>query len=542
MALLLRLFIYLEVNTRMGEYLNPGNEAFRMIAEDIYVDKTGLIAYINDTINTPRKLTSFSRPRRFGKSFAAKMLCAYYDKGCDSRTLFDGLEISKSRSFGTYLNKFDVLYLDIVRFISNCMDKKNVVKDLQKRVNRELKANFPEIDGIDEMALPYVLSAIVEKTKKKFVIIIDEWDALFREAKDDLDLQEEYIQLLRGLFKAGPATDKTIAAAYMTGILPIKKYGTQSALTDFKEFTMTRPAKLAEYVGFTELEVKKLCEKYHMDFENMSMWYDGYSFSRIQHVYSPNSVMNAITNEEFGNYWTDSESYDSLKNYISMNYDGLRDAVISMLGGEAVRVRIGTFQNDITSFKNRDDVLTLLIHLGYLGYNATEKKVFIPNREVSEAFADAVNGDKWEDVAKLLRDSEDLLDATIRGDSDAVADALERVHDLNSSVLRYNNEASLSSAIMIAYYTARRFYKIIPEFPEGKGFADLAFVPGKDVDKPALIIELKYDKNANSAIRQIHDNRYDGDLKKYFGNLLLVGINYDKNARIKKHTCVIERI
>ncbi|MCD7955566.1 MAG: ATP-binding protein [Lachnospiraceae bacterium] len=529
----------------MGEYLNPGNEAFQNIVDDVYVDKTGLIAYVNSTINTPRKLTHFSRPRRFGKSFAAKMLCAYYDRSCDSHALFEGLKISKLKSFGTYLNKYDVIYLDMVRFISNSADKNAVVKDLQSRVIRELKQAFPEVESIDEPALPYMLSAIVARTKQKFIVIIDEWDALFREAKDNLALQEEYVQLLRGIFKGGPETDKTIAAAYMTGILPIKKYGTQSALTDFREFTMTRPAKLAKYVGFTEQEVKKLCRKFRMDFESMSAWYDGYCFNKVKHVYSPNSVMNALMNEEFGNYWTDSETYDSLKDYISMNYDGLRDAVISMLGGESVRIRIGTFQNDITSFKNKDDVLTLLVHLGYLGYDSVEKKVFIPNKEVAEAFADSVTGDKWEDVAELLRDSEDLLESTIRRDEDAVADALEKVHQLNSSVLRYNNEASLSSAIMIAYYTARRFYKIIPELPEGKGFADLAFWPGKGVDKPAMIIELKYDKDADTAIRQIHDNRYQGDLKKYFGNLLLVGINYDKDGKgknMKKHSCIIEKV
>lgn len=473
------------------------------------------------------------------------MLCAYYDRSCDSHALFAKLKISKTDSFETYINKFDVIYLDMVRFVSNCTDKKNIVKDIQTRIIRELKIEFPEIKDLEEPVLPYVLSAIVAKTNKKFIFIIDEWDALFREAKDDFGLQEEYVQLLRGIFKGGPETDKTIAAAYMTGILPIKKYGTQSALTDFKEFTMTRPAKLAQYVGFTESEVKKLCKKYHMDFENMNAWYDGYSFNRIQHIYSPNSVINAVTNEEFGNYWTDSESYDSLKNYISMNYDGLRDAIISMLGGKSVRIRIGTFQNDITSFKSKDDVLTLLIHLGYLGYDAAEKKVFIPNKEVAEAFADSVSGDKWEDVAELLQNSEDLLEATIRGDCSAVANALEKVHALNSSVLRYNNEASLSSAIMIAYYTARRFYKIIPELPDGKGFADLAFLPGKGVNKPAMIIELKYDKDADTAIKQIHDNRYGGDLKKYFGNLLLVGINYDKDATgesRKKHSCVIEKV
>lgn len=366
---------------------------------------------------------------------------------------------------------------------------------------------------------------------------------LFREAKHNDALQKEYVQLLRGLFKGGPSTDKTIAAAYMTGILPIKKYGTESALTDFLEFSMTHPAKLAKYIGFTEQEVRQLCDDYHMDFEKMSAWYDGYSFSRMQHVYNPNSVIKSVINEEYANYWTGSETYESLKNYISMNFDGLKDAIVAMLGGKEVRVTVSTFQNDVTTFKSKDDVLTLLIHLGYLGYHAKERRAFIPNQEVADAFSDAVRGDDWSDIGELLQESEDLLEATIRGDSDAVAEALERVHSANSSVLRYNNEASLSSAIMIAYYTARRFYKIVPEFPQGKGFADLVFLPRKDTDKPVMIIELKYDKDADTAIRQIHENRYDGDLKKYFGNLLLVEINYDTDAtgsNRKNHSCIIE--
>ncbi len=524
----------------MGIYINPGNEGFRIITNDIYVDKTGLIDYVNSTIDTPRRLTCFSRPRRFGKSFAAKMLSAYYDKSCDSRALFEGLEIAGKASFEKGLNRYDVIYLDITRFISVASSIKNVVRSIQSEVIEELRCVYPGAVGEDETILADALLHVTEKTGERFVIIIDEWDALFREAKGDEALQKEYVQLLRGLFKGGPSTDRTIAAAYMTGILPIKKYGTQSALTDFREFTMTKPARLAEYVGFTEQEVKKLCEDHGLEFEQMSAWYDGYFFSSVQHVYSPNSVMSAVYNGEFGNYWTQSETYESLKGYISMNFDGLKDSVIAMLGGGAVTVAIRTFQNDVTSFKSKDDVLTLLIHLGYLSYDEKKQKAFIPNQEVADAFADAIKGDKWEDVETLIRESEGLLEATLRGDSDAVAVALEKVHELNSSVLQYNNEASLSSAIMIAYYTARRFYKIVPEFPGGKGFVDLMFLPGKDTDRPAMLIELKYNQEADAAIRQIHEKRYDGDLKKYFGNLLLVGINYDRKT--KKHSCVIEKV
>lgn len=529
----------------MGEYLNPGNDGFETIRNGIYVDKTGLIDYINSTIYTPLKLTSFSRPRRFGKSFAAKMLCAYYDRSCDSRSLFEGLEISKKATFEKNLNQYDVIYLDITWFISTTNDVKNVVTDIQDSVISELKHEFPAYVSPEERSLSRVLSGIAVKTGNKFIVIIDEWDALFRENRDDVSLQKDYIRLLRGLFKGGATTDKMIAAAYMTGILPIKKYGTESALTDFREYTMTKPGRLAEYVGFTEAEVQRLCADCQMDFDDMRTWYDGYSFSRIGHVYSPNSVMNALQEGEILNYWTQTETFESLKEYIGMDYDGLKDAVIDMLGGNPVGVKISTFQNDMTSFNNRNDVLTLLIHLGYLAYDSKNRKARIPNLEVAEAFEDAVDTEKWGVVGEAISQSEHLLEATLHMEGDAVTKALEVIHGSVSSVLQYNNEASLSCAITIAYYTARRFYSIVRELPAGKGFADLAFIPGRGVDKPAMIVELKYDKDADTAIRQIHDNCYEGALKDYFGNLLLVGINYDKNAKgenAKRHSCLIEKV
>ncbi|MCD8118905.1 MAG: AAA family ATPase [Lachnospiraceae bacterium] len=531
----------------MGNYLNPGNDGFRQIRNGGYVDKTGLIKYINQTIETtPGRLTSFSRPRRFGKSFAAKMLCAYYDKSCDSGELFAGLEAEKAADFETYLNKFDVIYLDITWFIARARSRgENVVAGLQKAVIGELQTEFPGLIDEKEVFLPDALLSVAEKTGNKFIIIIDEWDALFREEKDDTELLENYVILLRGLFKGGTTTDKMIAAAYMTGILPIKKYGNESTLSDFQEYTMANPDALAPYVGFTEQEVLKLCAENGMDFEEMKFWYDGYSFKGVESVYNPNSVMSAIRRQSIRNYWISSSSYESLAFYISMDYKGLKQDVVRMLGGKSVRVKITTFQNDLTSLKSKDDVFTLLIHLGYLRYNENDKTVTIPNQEIADVFGDAVEGEGWDEIGEMIRESEDLLDATIRQDAVAVVEALEKVHNANSSVLRYNNEAALSSAIMIAYYTAKRIYKIVPEFPQGKGFAELVFLPRRGTDKPVLLVELKVDKNANSAIRQIHENKYEGDLKKYFGNLLLVGINYDKNARgkrAKRHTCVIEKV
>ena len=384
----------------MGMYVNIGNAGFRSIRKGLYVDKSGLIAFINRTLGTKEKLTCVSRPRRFGKSYATQMLCAYYDRNCDSRELFSDLEIAKDKTFEENLNKFDVIYLDVTWFISNVKNIKDTVSYLQEQVIQELCGIY-SFAG-EEHSLPIVLAKIAETAECKFIIIIDEWDALFREAKDDTDLQKEYIQLLRGLFKSS-LTDKMIEAAYMTGILPIKKYGTQSALTDFREYTMIQPKKLAKYVGFTEKEVKDLCRENDMDFEEARRWYDGYSFSKEHSIYSPNSVVQAISNEEWGDYWTETETYESLKYYIGMNEDGLRDAIISMLGGVRCKINTRTFQNDISNINSRDDVLTLLVHLGYLAYDSAQKEVYIPNQEVADEFKNAVEYSGWEGVSAALQ-------------------------------------------------------------------------------------------------------------------------------------------
>ncbi|MCD7745667.1 MAG: AAA family ATPase [Lachnospiraceae bacterium] len=383
----------------MGIYLNPGYAGFEEIRRDIYVDKTGLISFMNSLIGKPKPLVSFSRPRRFGKSYDANMICAYYDKSCDSRFLFEDLKIAKDTGFEQNLNQYNVITFDVTGFIADSKDNNTeIVPNIKNTLLEELRDDFPGCVDDGEKNLGKALYAVVSKGNAKFVFVIDEWDALFREYKNDKQLQEDYILFLRSLFKNKDTTSRTIAAAYMTGILPIKKYGTESALTDFKEYSMTRPGRLAEYVGFTEDEVKRLCDEYQMEFDDMQFWYDGYSFSRIKHVYSPNSVMNALQEEEIANYWTQTETLESLKKYIEINMDGLKDAIVLMVGGQRIPIDISTFQNDITSFRNKDDVLTLLIHLGYLAYDQKKKEVYIPNQEVTEAFQSAIKGGKWKIV------------------------------------------------------------------------------------------------------------------------------------------------
>lgn len=389
----------------MGIYLNPGNEGFQSaLRSQIYVDKTEMLEYTNSVLDTEQRYLCVSRPRRFGKSVTAEMLTAYYDRSCDSSELFKGRKIAEKEGYEQHRNQYDVLHMDIHSFRNQTSDTEGIVAVLQKAAIEELKECYPECFAEDISQLSFALSQINKINGKKFVIIIDEWDAVFREDKYDAKVQKEYIAFLQSLFKDAPSK-KFVKLAYLTGILPIKKYGTESALNNFDEFTMLEPDVLAEYVGFTEAEVRELYEKYHMDFEKARRWYDGYKLRDGLHIYNPKSVVDSIRRKRIGNYWTNTETYESLKSYINMNFDGLKDAVTKMLAGDACTVNPAKFQNDMTSFKSKDDILTLLVHLGYLSYDADCQKVFIPNEEVKSEFVNAMEDAGWEYAINAIQPS-----------------------------------------------------------------------------------------------------------------------------------------
>lgn len=523
----------------MGIYLNPNNDGFsESIRSRIYVDKTGLAAYTNELINTEEKYICISRPRRFGKSMALKMLAAYYSRGCDSRELFRGTVLESDASFAEHLNKYDVIFLNIQQFLVDEKEQ-SVTKYLEQEVLEELLAEYREYLSGQDKGLIGSLRRIYAKTGKKFIFLIDEWDCVIRERQDEEKLQKQYLDFLRGLLKDQPY----VALAYMTGILPVKKYGEHSALNMFWEYSMADPDVFEEYTGFTENEVQELCKRFDMDFSEMSHWYDGYRFSKFHHIYNPKSVVAAMKSHKFSNYWTSTETYEALKVYMDMNFDGLRSDIVKMLGGEHVRVNTLSFQNDMRTFRTKDDVLTLLIHLGYLGYIQETKEAFIPNREIAGEFENAMSAGGWAEVMRVLASSEKLLESTLRGDEKGVAEGLDKAHTEVASILTYNDENSLACAISLAYYSARKDYLMIRELPSGHGFADIVFLPlPNKKEKPALVIELKYDKSANAAIQQIKDRHYTQSLENYTGDILLVGVNYEKEHKDKPHSCRIERM
>ncbi len=524
----------------MGLYLNPGNEGFRTILKSEYVDKTGLIALVNHTLDTPGKLTCISRPRRFGKSYAAKMLCAYYDKTCDSAALFRGLAVSEDDSFRSHLNKYDVIYLDMTSVMEAAGDVNGVIEYIKKAIAREFsEAHY--ISGTEENFFEILLGA-VEITGNKLIFIIDEWDAVFREAKENEKLQKAYIDFLRALFKGSGFTDRVFAGAYMTGILPIKKYGTQSAISDFIEYTMLQPGEFTQYVGFEEEEVRILCNRHDMSFEQMKHWYDGYSFRGVSSVYNPNSVINALRFHEFGSYWSQSETFHSLAMYIDMDFEGLQQDIIQMLGGARIAVNVRTFQNDMVSVRSKDEVMTLLVHLGYLAYDREDKTVRIPNEEIRLEFKDAVETGSNTESSKILLNSERLLRDTIAGREGEVAKALKEAHDSGIAPLYYNDEQALRAIIKVAYISAVDHYIKIEELPSGHGYADVVFIPRRTAGftYPAMVIELKWNKTAESAMNQILDRDYPSALCSYGGEILAVGISYDEAT--KEHSCRIRRV
>ena len=528
----------------MGSYLNPGNFSFRgSLRSKIYVDKSELIAKTNEVLYTEQKYICVSRPRRFGKSMAANMLAAYYDRSENTEELFQNLSISKDRSYKENLNQYDVIKINMQEFLSMSETVEEMLQMLKDYLVSDFKEAFREIQFRDEKNLIQVMKDVFSHTRCPFVILIDEWDCLFREYKQNKEAQKKYLDFLRAWLK-----DKDyVALAYMTGILPIKKYGSHSALNMFTEYSMTNPREMAEYFGFTEVEVKKLCERFHRNFEETRAWYDGYELVTVDgeekicySMYSPKSVVDVMLSGVFDNYWNQTETYEALKSYIKLNFDGLKDAIIRMLAGERVQVNIGTFSNDMTSFQGKDDVLTLLIHLGYLSYHWPDKTVTIPNKEVSQEYINAISTMDWVEVTRSVEDSKMLLEALWNMDEKAVAAGIDKAHR-EISILQYNNENALSCTINLAFYFAREYYTIIRELPTGKGFADICFIPRKiHLDKPAVIIELKWDKTAQGAIRQIKEKQYVDALDEYRGELLLVGINYDKGT--KMHTCVIEQM
>ena len=521
----------------MGVYFNPNNESFTQAKNSmIYVDKTGLLEVLNRRLSTEDKCIAVSHARRFGKSHAAGMIDAYYSCGCNSSKLFENTKIATNADYKKYMNKYNVIHLDI----SSVWDfhKEDLIESIKERVCEDFHKEYGDTLNYDK-DLYLLIQEIYARTGITFVIIIDEWDCVIRNSEDK-ELVHKYLQFLHALFKS-EESKAFLALAYITGILPIKKIKDESALNNFREYTMLDSYPITEYYGFTEDEVRRLCEEYDMDFDTVKAWYNGYLIDGM-HMYNPNSVSMAMYKHRFDSYWRNTSSFASINTFITMNYAGLKDDIMTMLAGGMVMVETEAFQNDLSEINSKDDAITALIHLGYLGYDAERKSAYVPNYEVAKAFQMALKNGEWSEISEAISRCDELLMATIDGKADKVAEIIELAHETYTSILTYNDENSLSCVLTMAYFTAPAYYNVIREMPAGKGFADFVFIPRSNAGfRPAMVVELKYNQSADTAIKQIKENRYQGALAGYHDRILLVGVNYDAEGKDKKHhTCVIE--
>ena len=521
----------------MGTYLNPGNENFReMVNADIFVDKSMLLHETNNMLDTSDKYVCMARPRRFGKTYAGNMIAAYYSRGCDSRQIFDGLKIASDADYERRLNKYNVIYIDLNSEFQNADNKMNMLKELKREIKAEIVEQYPNAGVLRNHSLGKSVQHVYEKTGDTFIIIIDEYDVMVREQVSRA-LFDEFLGMLNGLFKSNTLRP-AISLAYLTGILPIVRDKIQSKLNNFDEYTVLNPGRFSEYAGFTADEVKSLCETYGVDYEECRCWYDGYQLNGYE-IYNPESVVKCVRNKYFDSYWGKTSTYQVISDRLEQNFRGTKEGVIRMLAGESVDVNVTSYLNTMDSFASRNDVFTYLIHLGYLAYDRQTSTCRIPNREIRQEWHNAIEvNDDYAETNRIIESSRELLERTIHGDEEAVARALDVSHIHVTSNRSHNNEDAFQSAIYLAYIYALNDYTAIREMTAGKGFADMVYVPVKK-DKPALIIELKHNKTAESAMDQIKNKQYFDSLSHYKGNLIFVGINYDERSR--SHECRIER-
>ena len=520
----------------MGLFLNPDDVQLRDDrCNPFYIDKSLIISELNKLLETDDNNVCVSRPRRFGKTLAANMIAAYYTKGVDSHDAFKGLKIESDSSFEEYINKYNVLKLDAISFYYGRIKGQSSMEKLISLVIPEFREQFTDLVFPDTCNIAQAIRTVYEEKKEQFVIIIDEYDVMVRE--NDREEMEPYLNFLNGLFKNSNLAP-AIALSYVTGILPVIKCEVQSKLNNFIERSMLDAGSFAPFMGFTKDEVRILAEKNGMDMAELERWYDGYCVDGVE-LYSPKSVIEALKRKKCGDYWTATGSYDAIRNYIEYNFEGIETDVTRMMAGEAVEVDVTSYQNTLENFNSKNDVFTYLIHLGYLAYDGETNTCRIPNNEIRKQWVTVINySKKFKRQAEAMEASKALLDATINMDSDAVAKALDRSHELVTSNLSYNNEQSLQSAIIFAYYYASSDYTIIKEMDTGKGYADVVMIPLSPA-KPALVIELKKDQSEGKAINQIKEKHYFSGLELYKGNTLLVGINYD--SKTKEHKCIIEK-
>lgn len=519
----------------MGLYLNKKNDGFvKALKAKIYVDKSMLIKEVNELIGTNDGFMCITRPRRFGKTLALSMLNAYYSKGCNSRELFANLKISKDPSFNDHLNKHNVIWIDMSRIYTGLNDKKDFVNRVKSSLLRDLIESYPSIN-LEGLLLDEAIIKINNELNEKFIFLIDEWDVVYREQDDNRRLCDEYTEFLRNIFKSSDVSS-CIDLVYMTGILPIRRYSTQSTLNMFTEYDMIDSGPLTQFVGFTEEEVKKLCVQYNRNFNEIKNWYDGYNLRGIE-IYNPKSVVEAMITGEYDDYWVKTSAIEAVTNYMNYDHGALKNQIAKMLSGENIEVDVKRFGNDLSRINSGDAALTVLIHLGYLAYDKSDRTCHIPNYEIKNEFIQALRELDWTEIYNPISNSMSLYEETLKGNTEFINKSLDKNHKELAGPFNKNKEDVLGIIVEISYYNVQKYYMMKKEDTSALGRSDISFIP-KDGSHIPFIVELKVNSSPEEAISQIKEKEYFNSLGDYKGEVLLLGINY--NSKTLKHSSKVE--
>ncbi len=532
----------------MGMFLNSqiSYKAYKAAIKDPYfVDKSELIGELIPLLGRRNRYVCITRPRRFGKTVMANMIGAFFEKTQD-KNLFDGLAVSRNKMYTQYLNKYDVVYIDFSRGPELCTSYQAYITRIIDGLKKDFRDEFPEVEADNAKAIWDILQEINEKTNKTFIFVMDEWDAVFHMHFVKEEDRKEYLLFLKYLLKDQPYVE----FAYMTGVLPITKYSSGSELNMFTEYNMVEAEKFGSYFGFCDEEVDRLYQIYQeltetprFSREDLRLWYDGYYTAVGKRLYNPRSIVLALTDNQLRNYWTSSGPYDEIFYYIRNNVEAVRDDLVLMAAGERVTADIGQYAANSMEIGSREQIYSAMVVYGLLTY--ADGKVFIPNKELMTQFNEMLlSKDSLGYVYQLARKSEQMLQATLSGNTKVMEEILQFAHDSEAPILSYNNETELSAVVNLCYLAARNRYRVEREEKAGKGYVDFIFYPERR-DGDCLILELKVDNTPEDAIKQIKDKKYAlrfqgklGEAQKYTGRILAVGIGYSRKT--KKHCCKVE--
>lgn len=535
----------------MGIYLNS-ESAYTLYKSETqkpyFVDKSRMIEELFPLIEEGANHICITRPRRFGKTVTANMISAFFSKAREASDIFDRLKISTSQNYSKYRNQYNVIHISLNDISRQCTTYEEYITRIEQRLVRDLKRAYPqaELDG-EESAVDALMEIYTENSENRFIFVFDEWDFLFHQPFVTEKEKREYLSYLRSLLKDRPY----VILAYMTGILPIAKYSSGSELNMFTEYTMLSEEKFSEVFGFTDSEVDTLYQKYtdyteHIKVtrEGLRYWYNGYHTFSGERVYNPRSVVCALRNNNLGNYWTSAGPYDEIYYYIENNVAAVRDDLALMVSGIPVPAKIREYAATSMNLNTKDEIFSSMVVYGFLSYE--NGKVSIPNKELMDRFDEMLQREpSLGYVYRLARASDRMLEATLSGDVDTMAEILELAHDTEVPLLRYNNETELSAVVNLVYLSARDRYRVEREDKAGTGYVDFIFYPETDKSFDSIILELKVDSSPEEAIRQIKTRKYDlrfreriGEEQKYTGRILAVGISYNKKT--KKHICRVE--